>query len=230
MPSITIKEQEYAPIITFNATETIAYVPGMKNGGTAIVGKPVLVRNVNDFEKLFGASPRVIAEETSEQLAEYDRSYIFAKQLISVGMPIIYEVVPKHVAKGLSNEEATTREEVEETLADEAFWDKLNDRALYNIRFITSGGYNAIKTTGAGAEAIATNMTKLAAKRGDSLALLDIPKSVTTIEQINTIFNSPSSFTVGLDGEYAQAIVPWGRFTITVNVGVAKDEDSTDST
>ena len=75
----------------------IAFVPGFSALGTAPQNTPTLVTSVREFEKIFGSYPLVLTARDVESYSgygftegDYDRSYIYAKELLFQGMPVIY--------------------------------------------------------------------------------------------------------------------------------------------
>ena len=92
----------------------VAFIPGLSVG--AIDTKydvpaniPVLCTSVDDFEKRFGKTPYQYTEEDVEgythmgfNAGDYDKSYIFAKELLYQGMPIYYANVGGTVNSDLS--------------------------------------------------------------------------------------------------------------------------------
>lgn len=93
-----------------------------------------------------------------------DLSHKLARRLIQAGMQVLYEGFV------LSNNIITID------------WTKLQDKALYDIRFLTTGGYAC--PTGA--------MIECASTRGDCVALLDHPDTIadTVAESGETVDNS----------------------------------------
>lgn len=232
MASINIYEADYTNSLEYSPTETVVYIPGMmgcvngirKDAGE-LLGKPTLVESLNDFETLFGKEPNKISTDPEVVNVEYDKSFVMAKQLVAIGVKVLYEVVAK---KGSKNKvEALTEEEMIEALTNTGHWDKLKDRSLYNPRFLTTGGYNAVRSTvPAGAEPMAQAVIDAAAKRGDCVAIIDIPKDMPDAEAINAIINgdktSPTSvpFTKDLaNGTYGSITIPWAKFALTVDLG-----------
>lgn len=75
----------------------IAYIPGFSCLATAPKNVPTLITNTRDFERIFGVEPRKL---TTRDVVKYpnlgfisgdpDRSYVFAKELLFQGMPIVY--------------------------------------------------------------------------------------------------------------------------------------------
>ena len=75
----------------------IAFVPGFSALGTAPQNIPTLVTSVREFEKIFGSYPLVLTDKDVASYSsykfkagDYDRSYVYAKELLFQGMPVIY--------------------------------------------------------------------------------------------------------------------------------------------
>lgn len=75
----------------------IAYIPGFSCLATAPQNVPTVITNTRDFERIFGTEPRKL---TARDVIKYpnlgfiagdpDRSYVFAKELLFQGMPVVY--------------------------------------------------------------------------------------------------------------------------------------------
>lgn len=227
MASIKILEKDYTRSEVFNATDTIVYIPGMlgrdKNGNnmdiSEILGKPQLITNLTDFENTIGVLPTIIDEDSSR--VEYDKSFIMAKQLVGLGMKVLYEIV------GYNGTAVTDEATMRTVLATDSHWEKLLDRSLYNVRFITSGGYNAASINNF---AIANRMTFTCSSRGDCVALIDHPITFTEASEVKALFSpSDSSAATVSNGEYGAAFTPWCKFNLTVDLGGIDPEYITDT-
>ena len=218
MASIKILEKDYTKSEVYSATDTIVYIPGMVgldiNGNQvesgSLLGIPQLFTNLADFEAKVGVSPMVI-EQSSESVS-YDKSYVMAKQLIGSGMKVLYEMLVK------DGSPVTDEETLREVLGSYTHWEKLEDRALYNVRFITSGGYYNVSNAGI---SIASVMTQLAATRGDCVALIDHPIDYVEASELNELFNN-----INLNNaEYATAFTPWCKFDLSVEFNGIEVDD-----
>lgn len=82
----------------------IAYVPGLalEVSDPEYRNCPILFTSVTDFESKFGKEPYRMTENDVDslylgsnngvyQVGDYDKSYIYAKELLNAGMPVIYE-------------------------------------------------------------------------------------------------------------------------------------------
>lgn len=113
MPTILIKEVDQTSAVGSTITD-IAYVPGLmglgKDGNvyTGTYNTPVLCSTVKEFEAHFGVKPdKLFSSLTASQNISYndvtmltvdaasniDKSYVYAKELINAGMPVLYEAI-----------------------------------------------------------------------------------------------------------------------------------------
>lgn len=76
----------------------VAYVPGLAVDAATSKNVPVLCSTIFEFESYFGKEPYVMTEEDirtqidhTYQVGDYDKSYLYAKELINAGMSVIYE-------------------------------------------------------------------------------------------------------------------------------------------
>lgn len=94
---------------------------------------------------------------------------------------------------------------------------ELSDKYLYNIKFITGGGYfNTVYEEGDDTKTIdiATSMVNLADTRKDCLAILDAPIGVEK-EFMGTFFDGGTAEgSVSIDSSYATAYAPWQYMTL----------------
>lgn len=79
------------------APSDIAFVPGFSNLPSAPKNIPTLCNDYIEFENLFGKTPRVLSTRDVTGYEQYgflpgsfDKSYIYAKELLFQGMPVIY--------------------------------------------------------------------------------------------------------------------------------------------
>ena len=76
----------------------VAYVPGLAVEAATSKNVPVLCSTISEFESYFGKEPYVMTDEDirtqidhTYQVGDYDKSYLYAKELINAGMSVIYE-------------------------------------------------------------------------------------------------------------------------------------------
>lgn len=241
MASVKIFEKDYTESSAYEPTETIVYIPGMPGNNydelleenKLAVNTPKVFSTVASFAAAVGSTPKDLSSGQGEELVTaYDKSYIMAKQLLALGVSVLYEIVTK--VEDLTKP-AETEDELRNRLADATHWSKLYDRALYNPRFLTSGGYASIITTTTGFNAsIATNMINCAqysdsVGRGDCVALIDHEKSLNTIASINELFNGTNSplKNLGTKGTFGAAFTPWCSHSISVDLGAITSPDDT---
>lgn len=100
--NVKIKINEYdttSPSGSGVDSTDIAFVPGFSIKADAPRNHPVLVTDVLSFEKLFGAAPRILTQQDVYnnsygcKAGDYDRSYVYAKELLLQGLPILYSNV-----------------------------------------------------------------------------------------------------------------------------------------
>lgn len=110
-----------------------------------------------------------------------------AKHLVRLGMKVLVEGIAETA-----------------TIVPSDSWEKLQDKAVYDVRFLTTGDFPGLDM----------NAVKCAFKRGDCVALIDHEKDVTTAKDVRDIFDASGvSFedtTTEKDmGEFAAAFTPW---------------------
>ena len=122
-----------------------------------------------------------------------DSSYYLASRLISLGMQVLYEMF-QTTAGGTIN---ITAED----------WQALQDKNLYDIRFLTTGGYACPSA----------DMIECATKRGDCVALIDHakPESASGYD-VSTIREAFSAYT----SKYAAGFTPWFKADLGADTDV----------
>ena len=93
----------------------IVYVPGFSILEDAPQNVPVLVTSTREFEKLFGKQPVVLTHKDVEPYSDYgfisgefDKSYVYAKELLYLGMPVLYaNLCPDNLYQVLSSDKYT---------------------------------------------------------------------------------------------------------------------------
>lgn len=102
MPNITIHEKDISAIARTDVTTNTVYVPGYAVTGP--VDMPVYCETLDEFKQIFGTSPYIF-EANSNYPAEikpntiyalqgdYEKSYIYASELVRNGLPIFFERV-----------------------------------------------------------------------------------------------------------------------------------------
>lgn len=181
MPKIIIKEKDYTTAEPREYDDYVAFVPGLsvlKEAGTE-----ELFEDAAKFESTIGAATTGIG-------------YEYALRLLKLGMKVFYVVFA---------DEGTLISTLKGTYAN--FWKKYEDKSLFDLRFITSGGYGLDSVSGGentDAKAIAQNMIKCAAERGDAYAVVDVPFDRTSETQIDAWCNSLEVSDVIRDSEVTE--------------------------
>lgn len=96
---IVIKEVDNTKPKGSGASSDIVYVPGLAIDSARSKNEPVLCYTVADFEYAFGSTPYIMKSNDISSVSvahtyeegSFDRSYIYAKELIQAGMPVYYE-------------------------------------------------------------------------------------------------------------------------------------------
>lgn len=102
MPNITIHEKDISAIARTDVTTNTIYVPGYAVTGP--VDMPVYCETLDEFKRIFGTSPYMFeansnypAEIKSNTIyalkGDYEKSYIYASELVRNGLPIFFERV-----------------------------------------------------------------------------------------------------------------------------------------
>ena len=225
MPNITIKESDLTNPGSLNVTSNIVYVPGLatkvpKNFNTL---EPRLYSDLAMFQADFGNKvPIVTIDNTANASKTFDTGYIYAVELLRLGMPVLFDcLISKSTKVGekdtsLIDISMVTNHKLNigqlpaaaiNALSNEA----LKDKGLYNIKFITTGGYVGSRTNAQARE--------LASERKDCCAILDIFKDK-TIDDITLALEDPTTLkSIGLPqsdidkSKYSAAFAPWGTYT-----------------
>lgn len=174
MPKYKITEIDNTGNSSYDILSNVVYIPG---AATEKVG-PTLCSTVAELDAL-------------ANITKGDLSYELAKHCIRLGMKVLYQ--------GFVID--TSTESLGITADD---WKRLEDKALYNIRFLTTGGY-AIPSK---------DMVACAENRGDCIALVDVASNITSVSNMReAIYTSTKEETaegyIDLRSKYASCFVPW---------------------
>lgn len=110
MPKIEIRERDLTTASNANTTTNAVYIPGYANYGP--VNTPTLCETVEEFYNTFGSTPyrfrqdyawsnlssfdnnaRVDSMGDMYEAGDYEKSYLIAERLLSLGLPVWYERV-----------------------------------------------------------------------------------------------------------------------------------------
>ena len=107
-------------------------------------------------------------------IPRYDMSYVYAKELLMAGLPIVYQVVPVESRSYASMETALK----DNFIYDYTTKDGIMDKGEYSIKYITSGAYPSFNYTYEDevynfSGSFAQTMLTLAGRRGDCVSIID---------------------------------------------------------
>jgi len=95
MPKITISEEDLTISNVVDATENIAYIPGMLFAD--VDEKPRLFRSASSFTEAYGKEPyKFVSDQKVDDITvvganNYEKSYIYALELLNAGLPVYFQ-------------------------------------------------------------------------------------------------------------------------------------------
>ena len=142
----------------------------------APIKEPILCETIDEFERYFGKVPastvmsggtktsitygyldplfnlESLEIDAEAKFTDVDLSYIYAKELIKLGIPVLYEAVIEiektvdGVGRGLTAEDIT---DLYSYLADgsEGPFTRLEERGEFDVKYLTTGGYPNFEVT-----------------------------------------------------------------------------------
>lgn len=147
MPKITFNEVDLTSPGTLNVAANTVYVPGFSVSGP--VNEPILVNSIAELERIFGEesvtfSATVTTADGNKVFAqgEAEPSYLYAKTLLSAGLPVMFERCTDIVESTHQIEGPVAYQALAETLETKS---PIKDCGSYNVKFLTSGGYPNIE-------------------------------------------------------------------------------------
>lgn len=225
MPKITIKEIDMTNTFVASDLNRVVVVPGLVGDGgddSYEVGTPTLCRTVKEFQKVFGTTPYTFAAipgsgpEQEEVPASYDKGWIVANSLLNLGMQVLYI--------GIAIESDSVKA-FETTLQGYNFSAlNLEDRSIYDFRFLTLGGYNTIPDDGSYSDIkdVSTNIVGVAKARKDCIALIDCELGSTTYGEVMKDFNTTGAGKIPYaaiskkwEDTFVAAFAPWCTFNLS---------------
>lgn len=238
MPKTTIKEIDLTSGGSLNATSNIVYVPGLaektpKEGYE--FGKPRLYTTLRDFQDDFGTKVPIIKQMTADGLPAfdlgkaYDPGFIYATELLRLGMPVLFDCLIGSTdanAKITAGDMNTTFTKIKAALKIRLKDEALRDKGLYNIKFISTGGY-------ADGD-INRLIVELVEARGDCCAIQDLQKNI-NFDIIKAALNgninkaaADMKLTLGAttDGKLTTAFTPWGSYKVPCIQNYVKETSS----
>lgn len=139
MPSIIINEIDKTTAGLVEQGDYVVFVPG-GSSTSANLDKFVLLETIDDLIDNFGDCPTYEDNTTSvfynaKDGVIYDPGYLTARFLLNKGLKVLYK------SPANSEEPYDTFNGLVNALNDETFYEDLDDKGLYNVRFLTTGGY-----------------------------------------------------------------------------------------
>lgn len=235
---INITETDTTVSDIANITTDIVYVPGFAVGGEAEARVPILCNSLAEFERNFGSTAPVfaadqpyptnfpdIAKNTNQDpitpggddyimfaAGTSDPSYVYAKQLLTTGLSVVYERINKEI----------THTEIEAEVFDPTKYYNRGDLVIYNTHYYICinvsvvGDWNSADWTSAEVEYPEYDSNKsVSLKTGTELNLSEQSYSDYTVNVetfINEIEGSTGTYIFTYDGSN------WKRDTRTVNL------------
>ncbi len=155
MPSIIINERDLTSGGGRATNTNVVYVPGymalestdgawpdesIKNA--AKKGVPTLCSTIAEFETYFGKRPAEFVDATTSK-KKIDKSYLYAKELLRLGLPVLYESVNAVTATTIADEDITKA--LNGDSQTDSILTKLEDKGSYQFKYLTSGAYPNFK-------------------------------------------------------------------------------------
>lgn len=251
MPNIDIKELDKTTNeVLIQELVDVVYIPGLSSNASSSVGShpswtvtntnsewdgevvdgPMLCTSVAQFEAYFGKNP------TSIGLGEYqtsavDYNYIYAKELINAGLPVLYHAIGDATAP------------ISDVLPEAL--DLINNSSDYQFKYLTLGTYPWITATPSSFVSEWNKITattspvyiaaKVANERGDCQYLLDGPDikvydaSDNATDTFKTIYQGCKALgsalvTANLNPKYVANISPYGTYKCYTYSGSNKSD------
>ena len=234
MPNIIINEQEAVSLAAFDITENTVLIPMLyaRAYDTEVDSEGVTTYTYTELEDLPGTLFTSAASLKNNILSQghavyvdgssyLDKSYIMAYELLLQGLnvvikPITYDNIT--LSNIISSDDAYKI--MEDAILDGAL-DEFKDRNIFNIKFVTTGGYaNCGKEFGGDSEEEPRKTTSytvirdLARTRGDTIALIEFNDFYADEEDL---FDSiQNDYTPSAEEDlYSAAFFPWSNCTVS---------------
>ena len=236
MPNINISETEAFKPLAFDITENTVLIPMLYARGVDTVAGDYrelkvdskLFTDVTAFETWMSADHRVRVDNA------LDRSYCMAYELLLQGMnvvvkPIFYD--NKTLGRSISEDDAYAA--MEDAINGGAL-NEFEDRNIYNIKFITTGGYAncgksysvVVEEEGQEPETITKETSSyekirdLAERRGDAIALIEFKDYFNDEQELFTYLRE--NFKQAGSDLYAAAFFPWFKYPTSADGDIKK--------
>lgn len=222
MPNIIIREFEAPKLATFDITENTVLIPMLYardfnediDDYTVSQVESTLFTDADEFTNWIGSHIVNVDEFI-------DRSYIMAYDLLLQGMNVVIKPILFDNHKIGSSVDEDTAYDILESAINGGALSEFKDRNLFNIKFITTGGYancgkTYVKDDDTEASTIAYRaIRQLAKSRGDAIALVEFRDYFEDEEDLlNSIQNDYQDDPEGAD-LFAAAFFPWFTFNTT---------------
>ena len=211
--------------------------------------EPVLCTSIRQFEAAFGSTPFTFSAAVTYanihsfsanatngltnivEARSYDKSYIMAKELIALGIPVLYEnVVTRN--NGIKSPSTAITNLYARFTGDSTsnLFSKFADSSDYEVKFITAGGYPVFEhyTTGTSTtynDIVANMVAAVKGKgdeggsgRGDAFVLIDHtdnPSRTLVPTDSASVYAAINSGNYALNTSYAAMFTPWVNYTTT---------------
>lgn len=194
---------------------------------------PQYLETISDFEDMFGTAPMQLEiTDENDKVIEvvYDKSYIYAKELLNAGLPVVYTAVAvedEDTGEYVYPEEISeySPDMMEDNVQIGKICEILKDKNSYTIKYVTLGGYASFDMNSSPVNnSIAELLLGVCLDRGDCVALIDTndTEDLDSSVVINAFRTSPVG--TNHDGAYATCIYPWGDYRCLT---IADDKDTT---
>lgn len=250
MPYIKINETETTSYVAFDITDNTVLIPMLyvrsiakvDAGGDYLetdVPAAIEYDSASTFKNDMALGKATIHGIDARRFATvnslYDKSYVMAYELLLQGMHVVIKPIKfDNKAYWKEDEEVTTGnteltfeeyfEILHEAITEKNAFEEFKDRNLFNIKFITTGGYpNAgdiyeyedeeTKETKLFRSTMHTTITDIAQARGDAIALVELKEDIYDKDTLLAEIEKVDS--VGENYKFAAAFTPWAPFTIS---------------
>ena len=153
MPKIKITEIDNTGVVQSGIISNTVYIPG-KVVSTGDAEEPKLFTSISQLRDYNYTNYSSTGTNTPLHYDDASLSYKLMEHLLTLGMYVLYEGI----------------KEASEGVAPTIDWTRLEDKGLYDIRFLTMGEYGVVQA----------GMLSCAEHRGDCVALLDHPTTLET--------------------------------------------------
>ena len=229
MPNINISETESSSLVAFDITENTVLVPILyartyeETESSESDATVITYTDADAVSTLFTRADlfrNFMSGHTVTVDSVIDKSYIMAYELLLQGLNVIIKpIFYDNATLGNSLDSDSAYAIIENALTEGAF-DEFKNRNLYNIKFITTGGYSncgkdyVVDNDGTEEEkttSMYTIIRELAEARGDAIALVEFNDYYEDEEEL---FESiQEDYTPNSNDIYAAAFFPWFTFS-----------------